>query len=182
MQDDGLTRLAVPVGPEDHVRGNPDAPVTLVEYGDFECPYCGVAYPAVKALEAKYGDRLRVVFRSFPLQQHRHAQAAAEAAEFAADAGRFWEMHDVLYEHQRALDQPHLLEYARELGLDADALAIALREQTYRAVVEDVRDGGDDAPIPGTPAFFLDGVLFEEEPTVANFSHAIDWLLEHGGS
>jgi protein-disulfide isomerase len=181
MEDDGLTRLAVPVGPDDHIRGNPDAPVTLVEYGDFECPYCGVAYPAVKALEAKYGDRLRVVFRSFPLQQHRFAQAAAEAAEFAADAGRFWEMHDTLYEHQQALDEPHLLGYAKELGLDAAALAVALREQTYRAVVEEVRDGGDDAPIPGTPAFFLNDVLFEEEPSVEQFSLAIDWLLEHGG-
>ncbi len=179
MEDDGLTRLAVPVGPDDHIRGKPDAPVTLVEYGDFECPYCGVAYPAVKALEAKYGDRLQVVFRSFPLQQHRFAQAAAEAAEFAADAGRFWEMHDTLYEHQRALDEPHLLGYAKTLGLDPDALATALREQTYRAVLQEVRDGGDDAPIPGTPAFFLNDVLFEEEPTEANLSQAIDWLLEH---
>jgi protein-disulfide isomerase len=181
MEDDGLTRLAVPVGPDDHVRGNPDAPVTLVEYGDFECPYCGVAYPALKELEAKYGDKLRVVFRSFPLQQHRYAQAAAEAAEFAADAGRFWEMHDTLYEHQQALGEPQLLEYARDLGLDAGALATALREQTYRTVVEEVREGGDDAPIPGTPAFFLNDVLFEDEPTVEHFSHAIDWLLEHGG-
>ena len=180
MEDDGLTRLAVPVGPDDHIRGNPGAPVTLVEYGDFECPYCGVAYPAVKALEAKYGDRLRVVFRSFPLQQHRYAQAAAEAAEFAADGGRFWEMHDVLYEHQNALAEPDLLRYAGELGLDAGALAVALREQTYRPIVEEVRDGGDEAPIPGTPAFFLNDLLFEEEPTVEQFSAAIDWLLERG--
>ncbi len=182
MQDDGLTRLAVPVGPDDHIRGNPDAPVTLVEYGDFECPYCGAAYPAVKALERKYGDQLRVVFRSFPLEQHRHAQAAAEAAEFAADAGRFWELHDVLYEHQAALGERQLLRYAAELGLDADALATALREQTYRTVVDEVREGGDDAPIPGTPAFFLNDVLFEEEPSIEAFSHAIDWLLEHGSA
>ncbi len=180
MQDDGLTRLAVPVGPDDHIRGTPDAPVTLVEYGDFECPYCGIAYPAVKTLERKYGDRLRVVFRSFPLQQHPHAQAASEAAEFAADGGKFWEMHDTLYEHQRALAERDLLGYAKDLGLDAGALATALREGTYRGIVEEQREGGDDVPIPGTPAFFLNDVLFEEEPSVEQFSHAIDWLLEHG--
>ncbi len=170
MQEDGLTRLAVPVGPDDHIRGNPDAPVTLVEYGDFECPYCGVAYPAVKALEKKYGDRLRVVFRSFPLQQHRHAQAAAEAAEFAADGGKFWEMHDTLYEHQRALEEHHLLGYAKDLGLDPAALATALREQTYRAHRRgSPRRRRRGRRSPARPAFFLNDVLFEEEPTAEAF-------------
>ena len=178
--DDGLIRLAVPVGPDDHVRGPANAPVTLVEYGDFECPYCGVVYPVIKALEEQYADTLRVVFRSFPLQQHPHAQAAAEAAEFAADHGKFWELHDALYEHQRALDVPHLLGYARTLGLDADALADALRDGTYAGIVEDVKQGGEDSGIPGTPALFLNGVLFEDEPTRENLTHAIDWLLERG--
>jgi protein-disulfide isomerase len=179
MQDDGLTRLAVPVGPDDHVRGAADAPVTLVEYGDFECPFCGVAYPVVKALEERYGDELRVVFRSFPLEQHRLARGAAEAAEFAADGGKFWEMHDVLYEHQHALQEPHLLGYARDLVLDADALAVALREQTYAPIVDEQKEGGEESAIPATPAFFLNGVLFEDQPTEENFMHAIDWLLEH---
>jgi protein-disulfide isomerase len=180
MEDDGLTRLAVPVGPDDHVRGPADAPVTLVEYGDFECPYCGVAYPAVKALERRYGDKLRVVFRSFPLEQHRHAEAAAEAAEFAADAGKFWEMHDTLYEHQRALGEHHLLDYARGLGLDATALEAALRGGTYAAIVHEQKEGGEESGIPGTPAFFLNGVLFEDERTEESLAHAIDWLLEYG--
>jgi len=180
MEDDGLTRLAVPVGPEDHVRGPADAPVTLVEYGDFECPYCGVTFPVVKELEEKYRDKLRVVFRSFPLAQHPHAEKAAETGEFAADHGKFWELHDLLYEHQRALDERHLLGYARTLGLDADALETALREETYAPIVADVKEGGDESGIPGTPAFFLNGVLFEEEPTLENLSHAIDYLLEHG--
>ncbi|MDQ6941884.1 MAG: DsbA family protein [Candidatus Eremiobacteraeota bacterium] len=180
MDDDGLVRLAVPVGPDDHVRGPADAPVTLVEYGDFECPYCGVAYPAVKALEQKYAGRLRVVFRSFPLQQHRHAQAAAEAGEYAADHGKFWELHDMLFEHQRGLDEPHLLGYVRALGLDDAALAEALREHTYAGIIDDVKQGGEDSGIPGTPAFFLNGVLFEDDPTRENFTHAIDWLLERG--
>ncbi len=179
MDDDGLVRLTVPVGPDDHVRGPDGARVTLVEYGDFECPYCGVAYGAVKALEQRYGDRLRVVFRSFPLEQHPHAQKAAEAAEFAADAGRFWEMHDTLFEHQRALDESHLLKYAHDLGLDTSAMERALRDDTYAGIVEDQKEGAADI-IPGTPAFFLNDVLFEDEPTEANLAHAIDYLLAHG--
>jgi protein-disulfide isomerase len=182
VDDDGLIRLAVPVGPDDHVRGAADAAVTLVEYGDFECPYCGVAYPVVKDLEKTYAGKLRVVFRSFPLQQHRHAQAAAETAEFAADHGKFWELHDVLFEHQRALDVPHLLGYARALDIDDAALAEVLRDHTYAGIVDDVKQGGEDSGIPGTPAFFLNGVLFEDDPTRENFAHAIDWILEHGNA
>jgi len=179
MEDDGLVRLAVPVGPDDHVRGAGGAPVTLVEYGDFECPYCARAYPVVKALESRYAGALRVVFRSFPLRQHPHAEAAAEAAEFAADHGKFWELHDGLYE-RRALAVPDLLREAAGLGLDADELETALREETYRAIVDEVKEGGEASGIPGTPAFFLNGVLFEDEPTPANLAGAVDWLLEHG--
>ncbi len=177
--DDNLTRLAVPVGPDDHARGPADAPVTLVEYGDFECPYCGVAYRTVKQLEETYGERLRVVFRSFPLTQHPHAQAAAEAAEFAAEHDLFWQLHDVLFEHQHALDEAHVLGYARELGLDAGELATSLRERTYAGIVGDIKEGGEESGIPGTPAFFLNDVLFEEEPTRENLAHAIDWILDH---
>jgi protein-disulfide isomerase len=178
--DDGLTRLAVPVGDDDHVRGPADAPVTLVEYGDFECPFCGRAYPIVKELERRYPEQLRVVFRSFPLEQHPHAEQAAEAAEFAADGGLFWEMHDALYEHQSQLDVKHLQQHTKRLGLDAEALAVALREETYRPVIDEMKEGGEESGIPGTPAFFLNDVLFEEEPTLENFTQAIDWLLEHG--
>ncbi len=180
MEDDGLIRLAVPVGPDDHVRGAADAPVTLVEYGDFECPYCGIAYPVVKALEQHYGERLRVVFRSFPLTMHPHAEQASATAEFAADAGRFWEMHDLLFEHQRALDTRHLLGYARDLGLDPAALEVALRDGTYAGIVAEQKESGEESGIPGTPAFFVNGILFEEEATLANFSEAIDYVLQHG--
>jgi protein-disulfide isomerase len=169
------------VGPDDHIRGPANAPVTLVEYGDFECPFCGLAYPAVKALEARYPRELRVVFRSFPLQQHPHAEAAAEAAEFAADAGRFWEMHDTLFTHQRALEVRDLLRYARDLGLDSHALERALRDGTYAAIVAEQKESGEESGIPGTPAFFVNGVLFEDEPSEANLSHAIDYVLAHGG-
>ena len=121
------------------------------------------------------------MFRSFPLEQHRHAEAAAEAAEFAADAGRFWEMHDVLFEHQRALAKPDLLGYARDLGLDSHALDDALRDGTYAGIVAEQKEGGEESGIPGTPAFFINDVLFEDEPTEANLSHAIDYVLTHGG-
>jgi len=180
MEDDGLVRLAVPVGPDDHVRGPNGAPVTLLEYGDFECPFCGLAYAVVRALEKHYGDRLRFVFRSFPLEMHPHAKAASEAAEFAADAGQFWEMHDTLFEHQRALDVRHLLGYARDLGLDPAALEVALRDGTYAPIVAEQKESGEESGIPGTPAFFVNAILFEAEATVANLSHAIDYVLKHG--
>lgn len=180
MNDDAFVRLAVPVGPEDHVRGATDAPITLVEYGDFECPYCRTAYATVKELERRYGQSLRIVFRSFPLSQHVHAEAAAEAAEFAADAGVFWQMHDALFELDGELDVPQLLAVAERLGLNAAELGLALREQTYAAIVAEVKEGGEESGIPGTPAFFLNDILFEDEPTLANLTHAIDWLLSHG--
>ncbi|GAC1577150.1 MAG: DsbA family protein [Candidatus Elarobacter sp.] len=181
MDGDGaIVRLTVPVGPDDHVVGPADAPVTLVEYGDFACPYCGVAERAIRAIRRRYPAELRLVFRNFPLQMHRRARAAAETSEFAADHGKFWEMHDLLYRHQDALEESHLLGYARDLGLDAGALATALREQTYVPIIEETKDAGEDSGIPGTPAFFLNGVLFEEEPTIDNLANAIDWLVQHG--
>ena len=104
------TRLAVPVGARDHIRGRTDAPITLVEYGDYECPDCGSAGPVVRGLRRQLGDRLRFVFRNFPrVEIHPHAQRAAEAAEAAAAQGKFWEMHDLLFEHQQALDDEHLV-------------------------------------------------------------------------
>jgi protein-disulfide isomerase len=182
MDDDNLTRLAVPVGPDDHIRGNPDAPVTMVEYGDFECPYCKLAYPRVRALEARFGDRLRVVFRSFPLQQHPHAEAAAEVAELAADRGVFWQFHDAIYERDYPLDEPHLIAVAERLGISAADVTNALEEGVYRPIVEEMKEGGEESGIPGTPAFFLNDVLFEDEPTLENLSHAVEWLLEHGSA
>src|SRR5436190_24127418 len=113
MADQETPRLAMPVGARDHAQGLATAAVTLVEYGDYECPYCGQAYPIVKEVQRRLGSKLRFVFRNFPLRNsHPHAQHAAEAAEGAAAQGRFWEMHDMLFEHQRSLDDRHLLAYA----------------------------------------------------------------------
>ena len=105
----------------DHVQGSPDAAVTLVQYGDYECPYCGEAYPIVKGVQAQMGERLRFVFRNFPIStSHPHAERAAEAAEAASAQGRFWEMHDTLYEHQKRLRDEDLRAYAEQLELDLD--------------------------------------------------------------
>ena len=154
-----LTDLAVPVDPDrDHIRGpKKDALVTLVEYGDFECPYCGQAEPAVRGLIREYGE-LRFVFRHLPLTDvHPHAQLAAEAAEAADLQGKFWEMHDALLDHQGALNAPDLRRYATELGLDVTRFMADLRRHAgaYR-VAEDI-DSADLATVSGTPTFFING-------------------------
>src|SRR6187200_3268377 len=118
MADEDVARLTLPVGPRDHAQGPVGAPVTLVEYGDYECPHCGRAFPIVKEVQRRLGETLRFVFRNFPLSEaHPHALNAAEAAEAAGSQGKFWEMHDTLYRHQHALDDRHLLSYAKTLGL-----------------------------------------------------------------
>jgi Na+/H+ antiporter NhaA len=154
-----VTDLAVPVDPErDHIRGpKKDALVTLVEYGDFECPYCGRAEPAVRGLIREFGE-LRFVFRHLPLTDvHPHAQLAAEASEAAAVQGGFWEMHDMLMDHQGALTFRDLVGYADTIGLDTDKFSADLRKHTgaYR-IAEDV-DSADLATVSGTPTFFING-------------------------
>jgi protein-disulfide isomerase len=153
-------RLTVPVGPTDHVRGGPEtAPLTLVEYGDYECPYCGAAYPIVKEIERILGDDLRSVFRNFPLGDlHPHAFQAAEAAESAAAQGRFWEMHDRLYEHQDRLTAEDLVEHARVLGLDVERFQSDLEEHTYEPRIQADFLSGVRSGVNGTPTFFINGV------------------------
>jgi protein-disulfide isomerase len=151
-------QLTPPVGARDHVAGLADAPVTLVEYGDFECPYCGMAYPIVKEMQRRLGARLRFVFRNFPLaESHPHAEHAAEAAESAAEQGKFWEMHDTLYEHQRALDDAHLVRYAEQLGLDGARVARELETGTNAARVREDFRSGVRSGVNGTPTFFVNG-------------------------
>jgi protein-disulfide isomerase len=156
------SELTPPVGPNDHAQGREDAPLTLVEYGDYECPYCGMAYPIVQRVQAKLGNRLRFVFRNFPLAEaHPHATAAAELAEGAALQGKFWEMHDTLYEHQRALGPANLEEYARKLGLDFDALEAALKSGAPRQRIRADFTSGVRSGVNGTPTFFINGRRFD---------------------
>jgi len=133
------TVLVLPVTEDrDHIQGPAGAPATLVEYGDYECPYCGMAYPIVKSIQRRLGSHLRFVFRNFPLTRiHPDAEHAAEAAESAAAQGAFWPMHDRLFERQFALDDDRLVEYAADLGLDADRLRGELDAGTHAARVRD---------------------------------------------
>jgi Na+/H+ antiporter NhaA len=156
---DTIIDLAVPVDPDrDHIRGAADAPVTLVEYADFECPYCGRAESAVRELLAGYGD-LRYVWRHLPLTDvHPHAQLAAEAAEAAAAQGRFWEMHDLLLDHQGALEARDLVRYAAEAGLDFERFKRDMRDHVGQPKIAADVDSADLSGVSGTPTFFINGV------------------------
>ncbi len=154
--------LTPPVGERDHVTGPATAPVTLVEYGDFECPSCRKAWPMVKELQRRLGKNLRFVFRNFPLTKlHPNAQRAAEAAEAAGAQGAFWQMHDRLFERQFALEDDNLIEYATELGLDGDRMRDALQAGTYRARVKEDLLSGLKSGVNGTPTFFLNGERYD---------------------
>jgi len=154
--------LTPPVGPDDHTAGPAEAPITLVEYGDFECPYCGAAYPVVHAIRKSLGAELRFVFRNFPLREaHPHAEHAAEAAEAAAAEGKFWEMHDQLFEHQDALDDDDLAAYAGAIGMDAERVTRALEEGTYASRVRKHFTSGVRSGVNGTPTFFINGVRWD---------------------
>ena len=153
-----LLDLEFPVDPEsDHIRGPLDAPVTVVEYGDFECPYCGRAEPVVRELLSDFAD-VRYVWRHLPLTDvHPHAQLAAEASEAAADQGAFWEMHDLLLEHQDALRPPDLVSYAERLGLDVARFTQDLQDNLgANRIAQDV-EGADLSGVSGTPTFFING-------------------------
>lgn len=156
-----MGQLTRPVDEHDHIRGASNAPLTLVEYGDYECPDCGQAFPAVQEAERRMGDRLRFVFRNFPLTMHPHAEHAAEAAEVAATHGKFWEMHDALFTHQHALDDEHLVQYATALGLDGQALHDALAKHAMRQRVQADLQSGDDSGVQGTPWFYINGRSYE---------------------
>ena len=155
---DPIVDLYIDVDPEhDHLRGPVDAPVTVVEYGDFECPYCGMAEPVVRELLRDFGE-VRYVWRHLPLTDvHPHAQLAAEAAEVAAHGGAFWEMHDLLLAHQDALELDDLVDYATELGLDGESFADELRDHRTAARVADDVDSADLSGVSGTPTFFING-------------------------
>ena len=160
--------LTMPVDEDrDHTLGSPDAAVTLVEYGDYECPYCGEAYPIIKAIQERLGDRLCFAFRNFPLvNSHPHAQHAAEAAEAAGAQGKFWEMHDLLFENQDALEDDDLAQYAATLGLDARRLIAEVLADAHSARVrEDFRSGARGG-VNGTPTFFVNGVRYDGAPDV----------------
>ena len=153
---------SLPMPDRDHIQGPVDAPIKLVEYGDYECPYCGEAYPVVKAIQHRLGERLCFAFRNLPLaNSHQHAEHAAEAAEAAGEQGRFWEMHDLLYENQGALEDEDLARYASDLGLDARRLIGEVASGAHAPRIrEDFRSGARNG-VNGTPSFFINGVRYD---------------------
>ena len=166
--------LTVEVGEDDHVQGPADAPVTLVEYGDFECPHCADAHEIVREAQARLGGRFRFVFRHFPLTQvHPHAAAAAEAAEAAAAQGKFWEMHDTLFENQENLSDSALLGYAADIGLDEEQFADDLENETYREKIEADFLSGAESGVNGTPTFFINGVRYDGNWRSEDFFEAL---------
>jgi len=154
-----LLDLSEEVDPErDHIRGPHDARITLLEYGDFECSYCGQAEGVIRELLASLGDEVRYVWRHLPLNDvHPHAQIAAETSEAAAAQGSFWEMHDILLEHQGELRPEHLSGYARQLGLDADRMLEELRRRVHAGRVSRDVASADESGVSGTPTFFING-------------------------
>jgi len=162
----GLASKSQPTLPNarrDHIRGPIDAPIALVEYGDYECPYCGQAYPIIRAIQKRPGARMCFAFRNFPLvNSHPHAQHAAEAAEAAGAQGRFWEMHELLFENQDALDDESIAQYAEALGRDAQRLIGEVLVGAHTARVrEDFRSGARGG-VNGTPTLFINGVRYED--------------------
>lgn len=167
--------LVRPVDETDHSRGSPDAPVTLVEYGDYECPNCGRAFPIVDSIRERMGDRLRFVFRNFPLKlAHPHALRAAEAAEAAGAQGRFWAMHDLLYENQDALEDDDLRTYAEELELDTIQFErdVFDEHQFERRILSDFKSGIHSG-VNGTPTFFIDGSRYDGAVEEASLTAAL---------
>jgi protein-disulfide isomerase len=170
--------LRVPVTEEDHIQGKDDAKCTLVEYGDYECPHCGHAYPIVKRVQKHFGNKLRFVFRNFPLaEMHPHAESAAETAEFAGAQGKFWEMHDSLFENQEQLGGALYLKLAQKLKLSTAALKTAVEGREYLQRVKDDFTGGVRSGVNGTPTFFINGkrhdASFEYEDLVAAIEAAL---------
>ncbi len=173
-----MSHLYKPVDAHDHAQGPADAPVTLVEYGDYECPYCGEAYPILKAVQQAMGDQLRFVFRNFPISEiHPDAVHAAEFAEAAAAAGTFWLAHDMLYERQHALGEADLVRYGREIELDPVVLGQAF-DGRYDAKIQADFMGGVRSGVNGTPTLFINGVRYDGERDVDSLVDALTRAIE----
>jgi protein-disulfide isomerase len=175
---DMATILKDSISPDDHIQGDPNAPVTMVEYGDYECPYCGEAHYIIKAVQERFGRQLRFVFRNFPLTEiHPHAQSAAETAEFAGANGRFWEMHDALYENQDRLGLPLYLELAGELGLSGDELRRSLAKHEFLPKIRADFMGGVRSGVNGTPTFFINQIRHDGPYDYESLVSAIEMRL-----
>lgn len=169
-------KVDVTVNDDDHVIGNPDASVTIVEYSDFECPFCGRAYPTVKQVLETYGDDVRLVYRHFPLSFHPQAQKAAEASECAADQGKFWEYHDRIFEEQTLLSGgvTQMKKWAGELGLNQSSFDNCLDSGEKASLVADDLNAGQSQGITGTPGFLINGTKVSGAQPFSAFQQVID--------
>lgn len=173
-----MTNLKVPISSDDHIQGNANAPITLVKYGDYECPHCGRAYPILKAVQRHFGNRLRFIFRNFPLAEAHHlAEPAAEAAEFAGAYKRYWEMHDLIYENQDSLSIPLLLDLAQTLGLSVTGLELAIEKKLYEPKIRKDFLGGVRSGVNGTPTFFINNERYNGSWEFEELVSAIDSVV-----
>lgn len=167
--------LSPPVSDRDHSEGRASAALTLVEFGDYQCPYCGAAYSVIKRLQRDLGSKLRFVFRNFPLTQaHPYAMVAAEAAEAASLQGKFWQMHDLIYENQDQLDPSILPAWAEQLGLNVAEFGRAIKEGLVTQRIKDDRKSGIHSGVNGTPCFFINGVRFDGAPDYEQLLDALE--------
>jgi protein-disulfide isomerase len=172
--------LAVPVQPQDHVIGASHAPIVIVEYGDFECPNCKQAAPAVKLLLERFASKVQVIWRHFPLEEvHPHALAAAQASECAAGQGKFWEMHDLLFANEEHLKLNQLQSYADQLQLDMARYKAEMDDQVYLQRIREQVDGGHRSHVRGTPTFFINGRLHDVSYGIRTLFDAVEALVHH---
>jgi len=169
-----MTPLALPDPERDHIYGSANGSIKLLEYGDYQCPFCGAAHPIVKEIQRRLGDDLLFAFRHFPLTNiHPHAEHASEAAEAAGAQGNFWGMHDLLFENQGALQDENLVEYAAELGLDQTRLNREVTSEVYaRRIREDFKNGVRGG-VNGTPTFFINGERYDGEFSLKHLLNAL---------
>jgi len=180
MTEQQTTTLTVPVTDRDHVQGLASAAVTLVEYGDFECPDCAAVVPMVELLRKQQGERLRFVFRHFPLKDlHPHAESAAEAAEAAGAQNQFWEMHETLLANQDALGSSNLAEYAGQLGIESTWFDEVMAARTFEKRVREDFTSGVRSGVNGTPTFFVNGVRHDGALSLASLTDAVDASAKH---
>jgi len=165
-----MAKLKPAVNSNDHIQGNEDAPIELVQYGDYQCPHCGRAYPIIKSIQKKLGNNVKFVFRNFPLSEiHPNAMHAALAAEAASAQNKFWEMHDIIYENQQHLYDVDLVKYAVKIGLDPKQFKADFEAPQYLEKIEIDFESGVRSGVNGTPSFFINGQKYDEDWDEAPF-------------
>ena len=170
-----MAKLKPPVSDQDHVKGDLHAPVVLVEYGDFQCPHCGAAFPIVEQIVKEYKDKMAFVFRHFPLAEaHPYAQAAAVASEAAANQGKFWQMHALIFENQHLLGPGMLLQLANALKLDMKKFEHDFKDPKLFKKVEDQFESGIISGVNGTPSFYINGIKYNDSYDYDLLTRAID--------